>query len=144
MKRPNITPRKQEIQDMVTVLEAPHEDAQAAAKAAIKQAYNILFDREWWTIAERGPDGTAVLLGAWPTLNAAMKGAAGLTGGQIAVFKIAPPAARYDLLAESDEDTSSVLCSCGHPAETHSFPNNGPKCVVRKCRCRAYEPTPET
>src|SRR5690606_41314253 len=69
LKRPNITPRKQEIQDMVTVLEAPHENAQAAAKAAIKQAYNILFDREWWTIAERGPDGTAILLGAWPTLD---------------------------------------------------------------------------
>src|SRR5690606_23375678 len=129
---------------MVTVLEAPHENAQAAAKAAIKQAYNILCDREWWTIAERGPERTAILLGARPTLNASRKGAAELTARQIAVFKIAPPAARYDRLAESGEDTSSVLCSCGHPAETHSFPNNGPKCVGRKCRCRAYEPTAET
>lgn len=156
----NITPRGPEVAAMVEVMEDPgHKSADAAAKAALKTAFNLFQLRDWWIVGMPGArplvDGRAsetgerahhpipLLFGPYATDAAAVKALSSASlglHGTVGIFKVNSVAAQEEKVEASVESAvkSTDCATCGHNKESHGWPRRGPGCVGRRCPCKGY------
>ncbi|ANT41062.1 hypothetical protein BI024_gp58 [Streptomyces phage Nanodon] len=139
-----ITPRAQEINAVVELLESDEfEDSKQAAKAIIKEVASILAMRDSFALAHIWQDGTAGLSYApFGTEGDAKKFGERLggVGGTAHVVKLVSPEA---LIANQDGKAGwtpfCLVDGCGHAPFTHSMAGTSRgACMVDGCECSTY------
>jgi hypothetical protein len=135
-----ITPRKAEVQQIVSLLESDgYENAEALAKDVLKEAAAIFAGREWHAYAWRTGPGAPVL--AWGPLSSptevkkfAEKAA---LGGEHLCVKLFSTTVMLDRIASAEKGKSKHCSLCTHPLGAHEHRGG---CAVGGCSCT--EPTP--
>ncbi|QAY17737.1 hypothetical protein SEA_ASTEN_56 [Streptomyces phage Asten] len=139
-----ITPRAQEVNAVVEVLESgEYDDAKSLAKALIKEVAQILAQRDGFALAHTWRDGTAGLnFGPFGTEGDAQKFGERLggVGGTAHVVKLSSPEV---LIANQDGKKGwTPFClveGCGHAPFTHSMAGTSRgACMVDGCECSTY------
>lgn len=140
-----ITPRAQEVNAVVELLESCEgDDPKAVAKALIKSVADILEMRDLWVLAHAWADGTRGLnYGPFGTEGDAKKFGERLggIGGTAYVVPLSSPAV---LLANQEGKKGwtpwCVVPECGHAPFTHSSEGTARgACMVPGCPCETYK-----
>lgn len=152
-----VTPRKNELDAVIAVMESDeYEDAKATARAIVKALYNEWRRREWWVVAHKvGPTaGFTTLHGLEPSEKAAERFAQGMGTGIATPLMVFPVGAFEDRLEDMKRDEWTrrrhPCADCGHPKELHGAigykgkPVKVPagKACAANCRCKAFREPP--
>lgn len=140
-----LTPRKAEVQAVAAVLDEDHDSAEAAGKAALKVAYRLFQERDWWAILTKefgimyGPYGSEA-----EAISKAEKGHSLGLGGELRVVKINSTLGQEMRVAQLDSagSRSDPLCACGHLKSNHGVPGQKyPGCFspAKECKCRRFK-----
>lgn len=133
-----LTPRKAEVEEMNTVLNADHKDVDAASKEALKRAASLFGGREWWTVALIGGE-RAHLMGLYSSQKEAEK-AAKTHGALAGSSVICVPIHTVDAMdAALQGQPMPGACECGHGKPLHNM--NGSQyggCGLSDCDCDKF------
>ena len=134
-----LTPRKAEVEEMSAVLNAGHEDVNAASKEALKRAASLFGGREWWTVALVGGE-RAYLMGLYSSQKEAEKAAkthSALAGSSV----ICVPIHTVDTIeARLSGQPMPGDCACGHAKHMHSMSGSQyGGCGLSGCDCDKFK-----
>ena len=134
-----LTPRKAEIEAMNTVLNADHDDVNAASKEALRRAASLFGGRTWWTVALVGGE-RAHLMGLYSSQKEAEKAAkthSALAGSSV----ICVPIHTVDTMdARLQGQPMPGSCECSHGKHLHNM--NGSQyggCGLSDCECDKFK-----
>jgi len=133
-----LTPRKDEINAVIAVLEDPgHKDAQAMARAVIKTVAEALSQREWWLYAWRDGPGPVLAWGPFASEKdtEVFAGKVALKGEHRAI-PVYSPYALMERMDKQDKGIQRYCTTCNHPLGTHQHDRRGGRCAVRGCDCK--------
>jgi hypothetical protein len=110
-----ISPRKNETDAVVAILEDPGYDGPGPmAKAIVKALATEFQQRPWYAVAHRfGKGDQGINLGPFPGRPDAERYRKAIATGETVVVPLHPP-----VLAEADE---AGVCRCGHAKELHQL-----------------------
>ena len=134
-----ITPRKAEIQEMNTVLNADHTSVEDASKAALKRAADLLGERTWYTCVSLSEFGGPLMFGLFATEGAAKKAAKTYMHGADEWY-IIPVHSVNEWVARETGQPMPGYCECGHPKSLHRMSGSsyGP-CGLSDCGCGKFK-----
>lgn len=137
-----ITPRKNEREAIVELLEMDHESAEALAGLVLKKAFELTQRRNLFTVLVGERDGVAVY-GPFATPSDAGRAArsADFDPSKVRVGRMWAPG----LLTVSVPMEAGLCADCGHPKATHEHARGQGRCWAltadknaRGCVCNQY------
>lgn len=137
-----LTPRQDEIAAVVAILEdESHKDAQACAKAVIKEVARQLEMRDTWALAVKANGNVGLNLGPFfSTADAAGFASKLETGG---VARVVPISSIGQVLADRGERQAKGNCQdekCWHPTWLHLMDGSSyGKCGLSNCPCTKFK-----
>lgn len=135
-----VTPRKNEVEAVLALMESDEFDSGAAmAKAIIKKVGELFAERDWYAwVWRENQDAFQLASGPYssPTEVDRVVKKVGLTGQHMALH-IYPSAPLNRRLTEMP---SSMYCSgCGHPDHAHEVPKYNGRCWIKRCGCKKLD-----